>query len=173
MRRVLSVAGREVRVEVVPADPDSAPGAAGTLVVRLEGVSGAAFVQPVPGGYAVTRGRVTREAGVVATPTGVSVSVGGLDTRVDRASLRPRSGASAAAGGAEVRAPMPGKVVRILRREGDPVRAGEGVLVLEAMKMQNEIRAPVSGVVANMRVASGASLGGGESLFAVAPAESG
>ena len=173
MRRVLSVAGRDFRVEVVPADPERTA-AAGAVVVRIEGVPGEALARPVPGGYAVTRGRVTREAGVVETPSGVGVSVEGLRIRVDRSSLRPAGGAAAAAGaGAEVRAPMPGKVVRVLRGEGDPVRAGEGVLVLEAMKMQNEIRSPADGVVATMRVAPGASLAGEESLFTVAPAESG
>lgn len=170
MRRVLSVAGRDFRVEVAPSDPDRISGA-DAVVVRLEGIPGEALVRPIPGGYAVTRGRVTREAGVVETPSGVAVSVGGLRTRVDRPSLRPAGGAPAA--GAEVRAPMPGKVVRVLRGEGDPVRSGEGVLVLEAMKMQNEIRAPADGVLATMRVAPGASLAGGELLFAVASAGSG
>lgn len=172
MRRVLSVAGRDFRVEVVPAEPDRAP-VGDAVVVRVEGIPGEALVRPIPGGYSVTRGRATREAGVVETPSGVGVSVGSLLTRVDRPSLRPAGGARTAGAGAEVRAPMPGKVVRVLRGEGDPVRAGEGVLVLEAMKMQNEIRSPADGVVATMRVASGASLAGGESLFVVAPAEPG
>lgn len=172
MRRVLSVAGRDFRVEVVPADPERTS-AADPVVVRVEGIPGEARARPIPGGYAVTRGRVTREAGVAGTASGVEVSVEGLLTRVDRPSLRPAGGAAAAGAGAEARAPMPGKVVRVLRGEGDPVRAGEGVLVLEAMKMQNEIRSPADGVVATMRVAPGASLAGGESLFTVAPAESG
>ena len=67
---------------------------------------------------------------------------------------------------------MPGKVVRLLRDEGDRVGAGDGVLVFEAMKMQNEIRAPESGVIANMRAVAGTPMEGGEILFAVEPADS-
>jgi pyruvate carboxylase subunit B len=53
---------------------------------------------------------------------------------------------------------MPGRVVRLLVAEGEEVRAGQGLLVLEAMKMQNEIRAPRAGVVRTLGVREGASV---------------
>src|SRR5215510_9842642 len=52
-------------------------------------------------------------------------------------------------------APMPGKVVRLLLRQGDPVAAGQGVVVVEAMKMQNEVRSPKEGRVIELRVSQG------------------
>lgn len=55
-------------------------------------------------------------------------------------------------------APMPGKVVRILRSPGDEVAAGQGVVVVEAMKMQNEIKSPKHGHVVEVRVSEGATV---------------
>jgi biotin carboxyl carrier protein len=52
-------------------------------------------------------------------------------------------------------APMPGRVVRVLLGPGDEVKAGQGVIVVEAMKMQNEIKSPKSGRVVEVRVAEG------------------
>ena len=53
---------------------------------------------------------------------------------------------------AEVRSPMPGMVVRCEVREGTPVKAGDGLIILEAMKMENEIRANKDGIVRKMHV---------------------
>ncbi len=55
-------------------------------------------------------------------------------------------------------APMPGKIVEVLTEEGREIRAGEPLLILEAMKMQNEIQAPVSGKVKKIHVKSGESV---------------
>ena len=63
-------------------------------------------------------------------------------------------GEDAAAGG-EVRAPMPGLVLDVLVAEGDEVAADQGLLVLEAMKMENELKAPSGGVVRAVHAASG------------------
>ena len=62
---------------------------------------------------------------------------------------------TADAGGEEIRALMPGRVVEVLVREGDTVPAGTLLLILEAMKMQNEIRASVEGRVCRLAVAPG------------------
>ncbi len=61
-------------------------------------------------------------------------------------------------------APMPGKVVRVLVSPGDAVEAGQGLLVVEAMKMQNEIRAPRAGRVLSVPAAEGATVAAGEVL---------
>ena len=66
-----------------------------------------------------------------------------------------------------VTAPMPGTVVRLEKAEGDTVSAGELVLVLEAMKMENEILAPSDGTIKTMKCAVGDAVAGGEILFEV------
>lgn len=79
-----------------------------------------------------------------------------------------RTGGEAGAGGVrEVKAYMPGRVVAVLLEEGAPVRAGQGVVVLEAMKMENEIQSEVDGVVARIHVAAGQSVEGGDLLFEI------
>ncbi len=66
-----------------------------------------------------------------------------------------------------VTAPMPGLVVEIMCSDGEQVEAGQGILVLEAMKMQNEITAPASGIITGIPVESGASVNLGDSLFVI------
>ncbi len=75
---------------------------------------------------------------------------------------RKRGGALEAEGRQHVLAPMPGKIVRVLVQAGDAVRAGQGLLVVEAMKMQNEIRAPKSGTIDRMAVLEGQTVNAGE-----------
>jgi pyruvate carboxylase subunit B len=74
---------------------------------------------------------------------------------------------AASADEAEVRAPMPGLVVRVMVEEGAEVGAGDGLLVLEAMKMENELRAPVAGTVAAIYASEGASADKGEVLVEI------
>ena len=73
-----------------------------------------------------------------------------------------------AEGPRQIVAPMPGKVVRLLVKAGDAVDAGQGLLVVEAMKMQNEIRSPKSGTVERVLVAEGQAVNAGEVLCVVA-----
>jgi len=67
----------------------------------------------------------------------------------------------------EIRAPMPGKVVRVLVEAGQTVAVGQGVLVLEAMKMQNEMQASRSGTVSAIRVAAGDAITAGQVLAVI------
>ena len=66
-----------------------------------------------------------------------------------------------------VSAPMPGTVIRINKTEGTEVKAGEVVLILEAMKMENEIVAPADGTITKMNCEVGGTVAGGEVLFEV------
>ena len=66
-----------------------------------------------------------------------------------------------------VLAPMPGKIVRVLVKTGDSVQAGQGLLVVEAMKMQNEIRAPKSGTIDRLAVVEGQTVNAGEVVAVV------
>ncbi len=64
-------------------------------------------------------------------------------------------------------APMPGKVVRILVSEGAEIEAGAGILVVEAMKMQNEVKSPKKGIVQKITVREGAAVNSGDVLAIV------
>jgi biotin carboxyl carrier protein len=75
-----------------------------------------------------------------------------------------RHGVLEVEGRQQVVAPMPGKVVRVLVKAGDTVEAGQGLLVVEAMKMQNEIRSPKGGTVERLHVKEGQPVNAGEVL---------
>ena len=80
--------------------------------------------------------------------------------------LRELSGASKArAGVANLMAPMPGLIVRINVKEGDAVRAGQGLVVMEAMKMENELRASVNATVKRVAVTAGSAVEKGALLL--------
>jgi biotin carboxyl carrier protein len=83
---------------------------------------------------------------------------------------RLRSGQSAGAhhqGAAEIVSPMPGKIVRVLVEAGAQVEAGAGVVVVEAMKMQNEMKAPKAGTVVSINAKEGATVNAGDVLAVI------
>ena len=87
---------------------------------------------------------------------------------VDPRRLRSTAAADAAADGTvEIKTAMPGKVVRVIAAEGDEVEKGQGVVVVEAMKMQNELRAPKTGVVRSIRVTEGQTVAAGDVLAVI------
>ena len=89
-------------------------------------------------------------------------------TLIDPKRLRGAANAGAHADGvARMAAPMPGKVVRVLASVGDQVEAGAGIVVVEAMKMQNEMKSPKAGRVVAMNVEVGATVNGGEVLAVI------
>ena len=71
------------------------------------------------------------------------------------------------AGRAQVTAAMPGKVVRVLVAQGAQVEAGDALLVVEAMKMQNEMKSPKSGTVVELHATAGATVNAGDVLVVV------
>jgi len=85
----------------------------------------------------------------------------------DPRSLRGRTRTGDDHGPRKVVAPMPGKVVRVLVRDGAEVEAGVGVAVVEAMKMQNEIKSPKKGIVQKVLVSEGAAVNAGDVLAIV------
>ncbi|MGP0018255.1 MAG: biotin/lipoyl-containing protein [Candidatus Sulfotelmatobacter sp.] len=85
----------------------------------------------------------------------------------DPRSLRGRVRAVDDHGPRKLTAPMPGKIVRVLVKQGDGVEAGAGVLVVEAMKMQNEIKSPKKGTIQKILVGEGAAVNAGDVLAIV------
>jgi biotin carboxyl carrier protein len=85
----------------------------------------------------------------------------------DPRSQRSRTRAADDHGPKKLTAPMPGKVVRILLSQGTMVEAGAGVLVVEAMKMQNEVKSPKKGTIQKILVREGAAVNAGEVLAIV------
>ena len=77
------------------------------------------------------------------------------------------SGSEHGDGAAEIRSAMPGKVVRVLVEDGTEVEKGDGVLVVEAMKMQNELKAPKAGQVMQIKVKEGTTVAAGEVLAVI------
>ena len=76
-------------------------------------------------------------------------------------------GAEAREGRQQITAPMPGKVIRILVSEGQRVEAGQGLIVVEAMKMQNEIKSRAAGTVEKLLVRGGQAVNAGMPLLVV------
>ena len=85
----------------------------------------------------------------------------------DPRSLRGRVRAVDDQGPKKLTAPMPGKIVRVLVTQGTEVEAGAGVLVVEAMKMQNEIKSPKKGTIQKILVSEGAAVNSGDVLAIV------
>jgi biotin carboxyl carrier protein len=141
----ISFDGQAVNADVVEIDSN-------TLSLLLDGQS-----------YEV---RVTRSAdGVLKLQTGLQEFTAEV---ADPRSWRGRTqGALEVEGRQHVVAPMPGKVVRVLVQAGDTVEAGQGILVVEAMKMQNEIRSPKGGTIERLNVKEGQPVNAGEVLCIV------
>jgi biotin carboxyl carrier protein len=100
------------------------------------------------------------------TPQGIEITCGGrhvIAQVLDRRHLIHRR-ASAHAGRVKVVCPMFGRVVRLNVETGSHVEAGEAIAVIEAMKMQNELRSPKAGTVASIRFQPGESVSAGDAI---------
>ncbi|MGB2635438.1 MAG: biotin/lipoyl-containing protein [Candidatus Acidiferrum sp.] len=86
------------------------------------------------------------------------------DVRDPRAWHGRKQGALEAEGRQQIIAPMPGKVIRLLVNVGDEVEVGQGLVVVEAMKMQNEIRSPKKGKVERLHAKEGQAVNAGDVL---------
>lgn len=135
------VDGREIVIDFVPLGEN-----AGSLLI-----SGQSFTV-----------RRDVDSGIFVGPNRYQVSID--DPRSWQGRRRRES---AHAGPQKLKASMPGKIVRILAQEGDDIQAGQGVVVVEAMKMQNEIRSPRAGKLQKVLAREGANVNPGEVLAIV------
>jgi biotin carboxyl carrier protein len=130
----------------------------------------AAVREAYPGVYSILIDGCSYDARLERTPEGLVVSIAGERFEIsvhDPRRWSPKSPAGTQ-GIAILTSPMPGKVVRVLIAAGDAVEAGQGILVVEAMKMQNELKAPRSGHVISLAAREGATVTAGESLATIA-----
>jgi biotin carboxyl carrier protein len=120
-----------------------------------------------PGIYSILIGGQSFEVRVESnSDSQLRVTVAGREfnaaIRNSRKWKRDRRAGAEAEGPQQVTAPMPGKIVLVLVKTGETVEAGQGIAVVEAMKMQNEIRSPKSGTVERLLVAVGQTVNAGE-----------
>ena len=136
-----------------------------TIEVDSEQVASAVRVEP--GVYSVLLNGASYEIRLIETPQGMSAEVGGRRFSVEVRDPRDSSRSARAALGSgrqNIAAPMPGKVIRVLVNVGDAVDAGAGLVVVEAMKMQNEMKASRPGRVIEVRASAGETVGAGDTL---------
>jgi biotin carboxyl carrier protein len=102
-------------------------------------------------------------------PFQVNIANHNLEIKIsDPKRLRGTSvGSGEIEGAAEIKTAMPGKVVRVLVEQGAEVQAGDGVIVVEAMKMQNELKSPKDGVIKEIRFSEGATVNAGDVLAVI------
>jgi biotin carboxyl carrier protein len=137
---------RRLQVDAVLTEP-------GVLSLLLEGKS-----------YEVKRETLAGRPGVIIVIGARRYPVELRDPR----SLRGRQAGTAETDGPRtILAPMPGKIVRLLVAEGSVVEGGQGILIIEAMKMQNELKSPKKGVLRKVYAAAGAAVTAGEELAVV------
>ena len=140
---------------------------------QLDGEPGVAdVVETAPNTFSILLSGQSHQVFLTPASDGpLALETGGFDFSaevIDARSWRGRRhGGAEAEGRQQIAAPMPGKVVRLLVKAGDAVEAGQGLLVVEAMKMQNEIRSPKRGTVERVGVAEGQALNAGEVLCVV------
>jgi biotin carboxyl carrier protein len=127
--------------------------------------------EPEPGMFTVIINDRVYRCALEESPGGaVEVVVNGKRIPVaarDKKHLRGQEGAAAASGQVKLSAPMPGKVARVLLNAGDEVAARQGVLVVEAMKMQNEVQSPKAGKIAEIKVSEGQTVNAGDVLAVI------
>jgi biotin carboxyl carrier protein len=138
----------------------------------LSSSASASIVETTPGVFSVLAGDRSFLVHVAPTAEGeLEVWTSGDERhRISLADPRDRSSGRAKISGdgpVEVRAHMPGKVIKVLVEAGTSVEAGQGLVVVEAMKMQNEMKAPKSGKVARVLAREGATVIAGEPLAVV------
>jgi biotin carboxyl carrier protein len=166
MKYEIKIDGARRTVEFTPPAMDES-----RLTLTIDGrVVDVCAVQVSRGAYSILVGGKSLEVTAEETPGGLLLRANGREYRVEifdpRSWQRSRGAGIELEGRQQLVAPMPGKIVRLLVAAGQHVDAGQGLLVIEAMKMQNEIRSPKSGVVEKL-AREGQTVNAGEVLAIV------
>ena len=157
MRYFVDVGGREHEVTVAPRPDGTLEVAVGGHALEVDAIAFGKHEMNVRVG-----GRVA-DLTIEGAPPLLGVVASGHRTYVKVESDRLRAASKASGGGSaakerDVRSPMPGRVLKLLVKEGDEVVAGQAVVIVEAMKMENEVRAKKGGVVARVHQLVGATV---------------
>jgi len=168
MKLEVNLDGARRRVELAKLGDEPSP-----IAVTIDGRQVHAEAAKIsPGVYLILLEGRSLEVRVQTLADGLLLYTGGHEYRVEitdpRSWRRSRGGKIDLAGRQQVRAPMAGKIVRVLIAEGQRVEAGQGLLVVEAVKMQNEIRSPKSGTVERLAASEGGTVNAGEVLAVIA-----
>jgi len=126
-------------------------------------------IEIAPGIFSVLLNGESHEIRVAPNPNGtLTIHDGPNEFKAEVADPRAwrgrKHGAVEAEGRQQIVAPMPGKVIRLLVKPGDKVEAGQGLLVVEAMKMQNEVKSPKTGTVEKLQAKEGQAVNAGDVL---------
>jgi len=163
LKIALKTGGKSRTVELATRD--------GQRQVALDGKTRNVDCLPItPGLYSILLDGRSFEARVREAEGELTVKIGGHEFafRVeDPRQWRKRGAAMEAEGKQQVVASMPGKIVRVLVAVGDVVNGGQGIVVVEAMKMQNELRSPKTGKVERLLVAEGQAVNAGDILAVI------
>jgi biotin carboxyl carrier protein len=132
---------------------------------------GADAVEIAPGIYSILIGNRSFEVRVERFGADLRIAVGRLEyvarVRDPRRWERNHNSSAVSGGRQNVVAPMSGRVVRVLAKIGDTINAGQGIVVVEAMKMQNEIRSPKTGKIESLKVSEDQAVNAGETIAVV------
>lgn len=146
---------REIDVQITPE---------GSVVASMDGARLDVDAVRVAGGVSLRIGGRVYDIAVGGREDARDVAAGARRTVAqienERARARQKKRGAGGAGGKVIRAPMPGRVVKILVAEGDEVAAGQPIVVVEAMKMENELRAPAAAKVKRIAVSEGQNVEG-------------
>jgi len=164
MKLELSIGDRARNIEIERHD--------GQFRFRIDGRAVAADVLQVqPDVYSVLINGEAFEAHIECGASGLHVHIDGrkfpMAIAGPRQWRRDRNLIAAAEGHQPIVSSMPGKVVRVMVRTGDAVEAGQGLLVVEAMKMQNEIKSPKAGKIERIAAQEGQTVNAGEVLAVI------
>lgn len=164
------VGGREIEIDLGVGGPS------GHMRYRLGGEWQDAHVKWDDAGIAIALAGEVTEFDLLAEEGSQWSTRRRSSSRVSGAQLVQRAGEALLGKGAagrarvtKVKAQMPGKIIRVLVEVGAVVEAGASIVVMEAMKMENEIRAPIAGCVQSVAVAVGATVETGAELLMIAP----
>jgi biotin carboxyl carrier protein len=143
----------------------------GRFQVTIDGAARTVEGRPIgTHGWSLLLDGDVHEVSVLGKGDAWAVQVGGRTHRLkllDERAMRARARGALGSGEREVRAAMPGKVVAVLIEVGATVTQGQGLLVIEAMKMENEVGSPRAGTVQEIRVKPGQAVESGELLAVV------
>lgn len=165
MKLLATIGGEDATLEL-PRD------LASPLTFLVDGVTGEADVRRVgPGAYSIIADGKSYDVRVYERGGGdIDVAVNAATHHVtlkDPRRWTPGESGGGSAGSQQVKAPMPGKVAKLLVHEGEEVEAGQGLVIIEAMKMQNEMKSPRAGTIATVKVSEGGPVAAGDVLVVV------